>query len=72
MSQMLTAHVLESPVAIADYLDKYFGNWRNGPGNADYILYTIPGTDHHYMIGTDPTPGFLVIDGERFYSAAWL
>lgn len=72
MQRLAAALAAVSPEAIGSYLDGAWGDWRNGNPDTDYILY--PDGDDCHMIGSDPLgkPGFLDIDGERFYSAAWL
>ena len=71
--QRLAAFIVDSPGAIASYLDENWKGWRNGTPETDYILYPSPVREGHtVMIGTDDKPGFLNVDGERYYSAAWL
>ena len=71
--QRLEAYIVDSPGAIASYLDEHWKGWRNGTPETDYILYPSPLREGHtVMIGSDDTPGFLNVDGERYYSAAWL
>lgn len=72
MTRLETALVEVSPEAIRSFLDTHWPGWRYGTPETDYIMYPIAGSCH--MIGLDPArrPGWLDIDGESYYSAAWL
>jgi hypothetical protein len=71
--QRLEAFIVDSPGAIASYLDEHWRGWREGTPETDYILYASPVTEGAtLMIGPDNSPGFLNVDGERYYSSAWL
>jgi hypothetical protein len=71
--QRVAAFVLDSPGAIASYLDEHWKGWREGTPDTDFIIYPSPITDGApILIGPDDKPGFLNVDGERYYSAAWL
>lgn len=71
-TQRLERFVTDSPGAIREYLDSAWGNWKLGEPNADYCLYPPP-IGPPLMIGpASGERGVLIIDGERYYSAAWL
>lgn len=71
-TQRLERYVTDVPGEIGEYLDKYWGDWRNGNSEGDYCLYPSP-LGPPLMIGPGSRErGVLVIDGERYYSAAWL
>ena len=71
-TQRLERFVTAMPSEIASYLDQHWGAWRLGEPSTDLILYPPP-VGPPLMVGpADGERGVLVIDGERYYSAAWL
>ena len=57
---------------LARYLDANWNGWRNGIPETSYCMYSPPGSHEVYIIGYDSRPGYLDIDGQAFYSDAWL
>lgn len=60
------------PGELAKFLDECWKGWREGFPETDYILFSPAGKSSVYMIGLTEKAGYLDIDGQHYYSQAWL